>query len=228
VTIRSDIQSLAPGAVVELFDLDVGGTMFRFHAGVNALGNDVVWQTNTYTRLPIQASGFEWRSSGTLPRPKVQIANANGLIGGLTRQNNDLVGSVLTRRRTFVRYLDAINFPGGANPSADPTAALPSEVYFVARRAAENPAVIEFELAAALDVAGVRLPRRQVVQNVCTWLYRGTECGYAGDPVAMANDQATSDPLLDKCGKRLSSCKLRFGEHGELPYGGFPAAGLLR
>lgn len=228
MTVRSDIQSLAPGAVVELFDLDVGGTMFRFHAGVNELGNDVVWNGNTYTRLPIQADGFEWRGSGTLPRPKVRVANANGLIGGLARQNNDLVGAVLTRRRTFVRYLDAINFPGGSNPSADPTAALPNEVYFVARKAGENPAVIEFELAAAMDVAGVRLPRRQVVQNVCPWTYRGPECGYTGGAVAQANDQPTSDSLLDKCGKRLASCELRFGSNSELPFGGFPAAGLLR
>lgn len=228
MTIRSDIQKLDPGSVVELFDLDVGGTMFRFHAGVNELGNDVVWQTNTYTRMPLQASGFEWRSSGTLPRPRVQVANVNGLIGGLARENNDLVGSVLTRRRTFVRYLDAANFPGGVNPSEDQAAALPSEIYMVARKTAENPVLVEFELAAAMDVHGVKLPRRQVVQNVCPWLYRGTECGYSGGPVALANDQPTSDADLDRCGKRLASCKLRFGEHGELPFGGFPSAGLLR
>lgn len=202
--------------------------MFRFHAGVNELGNDVVWQTNTYTRMPLQASGFEWRSSGTLPRPRVQVANVNGLIGGLARENNDLVGSVLTRRRTFVRYLDAANFPGGVNPSEDQAAALPSEIYMVARKTAENPVLVEFELAAAMDVHGVKLPRRQVVQNVCPWLYRGTECGYSGGPVALANDQPTSDADLDRCGKRLASCKLRFGEHGELPFGGFPSAGLLR
>ncbi|TCS68254.1 hypothetical protein EDC61_1305, partial [Sulfuritortus calidifontis] len=30
------------------------------------------------------------------------------------------------------------------------------------------------------------------------------------------------------CGKRLASCKLRFGPYAELPFGGFPAVGLLR
>jgi hypothetical protein len=26
----------------------------------------------------------------------------------------------------------------------------------------------------------------------------------------------------------MASCKARFGEHAELPFGGFPAAGLVR
>jgi phage-related protein len=34
--------------------------------------------------------------------------------------------------------------------------------------------------------------------------------------------------VMDQCGKRLDSCKLRFGEGAVLPYGGFPAAGLVR
>jgi len=41
------------------------------------------------------------------------------------------------------------------------------------------------------------------------------------------NDQPTTIIASDVCGKRLSSCRARFG-FGELPFGGFPAAGLLR
>src|SRR6185436_7754424 len=48
------------------------------------------------------------------------------------------------------------------------------------------------------------------------------------------NDAVAALPLDDpwytqeKCGKRLSSCKLRFGENAELPFGGFPGAGLIK
>lgn len=231
MTLSSDIQKLAPGALVDLFELDatgIGGTVVRFHAGVNGLGNDVVWQGNTYTRFPIEAEGFEWNGKGTLPRPKLRVANITGLIGALARELDDLVGAKVTRRRTFVKYLDAVNFSGGVNPTADPNAHFTDEVYFVERKAAENSVFLEFELAAAFDVQGVMLPRRQVVQNVCTWRYRGAECGYAGGAVANRNDQATTVLADDACGKRLASCKLRFGEYAELPYGGFPAVGLLR
>ncbi|APC20854.1 hypothetical protein BME99_10860 [Pseudomonas protegens] len=49
-----------------------------------------------------------------------------------------------------------------------------------------------------------------------------------GGPVADENDIIVTDASKDKCGGRLSSCKLRFGENNPLPYGSFPAAGLLR
>jgi hypothetical protein len=32
----------------------------------------------------------------------------------------------------------------------------------------------------------------------------------------------------DRCGKRLQSCRLRFGIKGALPFGGFPGANLTR
>lgn len=232
MTIRSDIQKLEPGAILVLFEVHVGAEVFRFHAGTNALGGDVVWQGNTYVRFPIDAEGFEWRGQGTLPRPKLRAANVSGLLGALVRENNDLVGCKVVRRRTLARYLDAVNFPGGVNPSADPNAEIDAEVYFIDRKATENAVVVEFELAAALDVHGVKLPRRPVVQNVCTWLaiggYRGPYCGYTGGPVADVLDQPTSDPAVDRCGGRLASCKLRFGAFAELSFGGFPAAGLIR
>ena len=228
MTIREDIQKLEPGAIVEMFDVHVGVDVFRFHSGTNQLGGDLVWQGNEYLRFPIEADGFEWKGSGTLPRPKLRVANVTGLVGALVRENNDLVGCKVIRRRTFARYLDAVNFPGGVNPAADPNAAFPDEVYFIDRKATENAVVLEFELAAAMDVHGVLLPRRQVIQNVCTWRYRSPECGYAGGAVADINDAATSDMAADQCGKRLASCKLRFGDYAELPFGGFPAAGLIR
>lgn len=114
------------------------------------------------------------------------------------------------------------------NPTADPTAAMADDVYYIDRKANENKYLIEFELAASFDVGGVQLPRRVVIQNVCPWVYRGAECGYAGGAVAKADDTATAILAQDACGKRLSSCKLRFGTYAELPYGGFPSAGLIR
>ncbi|MEI6358786.1 MAG: phage minor tail protein L [Synechococcus sp. ELA619] len=39
------------------------------------------------------------------------------------------------------------------------------------------------------------------------------------------NDNEVFSAEEDKCGHRLSSCKLRFGANGQLPYGGFPGIG---
>ena len=229
--IESDVQKLNPGQLVELFELDptsIGGSIVRWHSGVNGLGNNIVWQGNTYSRFPVEAQGFSKTGKGTMPRPSIRVANVSGLIGAMARELSDLVGAKVIRRRTFAKYLDAINYPGGVNPSADPNVGFPDEIWFVDRKAAENGVFIEFELAAAFDVAGVKLPRRQCIQNVCVWAYRSTECGYTGGPVADKNDVRTTNAAQDQCGKRLASCKLRFGQHAELPFGGFPAVGLIR
>lgn len=232
MTARADVQRLEPGAIITLYTLDltvIGGTdVLRFTAdGPNELGGDIVWAGQPYVKFPIEADGFERTGQGALPRPRLRVANVTGLVGALAIGMGDLLGAKLTRERTFVRYLDAANFAGG-NPQADPNQYLDREIWFVDRKSSENPIFVEWELAAAFDVAGVLLPRRQFVQNLCTWRYRGPECGYTGGPVADGNDQPTSDPAKDRCGKRLASCKLRFGAYAELPFGGFPGVGLIR
>ena len=231
MTIQQDLQKLQAMQLIELFELDAttaGGTLVRFHNGTNGLNSAVTWQGLIYTPFPVEASGFEFTGRGQLPRPTLRVANATGLMGALVRSYQDLVGSKLTRRRTLMKYLDAVNFSGGTNPTADPTAYLPDDVFYIDRKASENKIQIEFELAAAFDVSGVTLPRRYVVQNVCPWKYRGGECGYTGTTHFNSNDAPVGTLALDVCGKRLSSCKARFGQYAELPFGGFPAAGLVR
>ena len=230
MSIKSDVQKLNPGALIELFILDatpIGGELYHFHAGTNELLGEVVWQGVSYTRYPVEADGFEWRGTGTAPRPKIRAANIGGVLGAAVRMSDDLIGARVFRKRTFARYLDAVNFKAG-NPTADPTVAFPDEIYFIDRKATENRVMIEWELVSATDLVGVKLPRRQIIANVCPWRYRGEECNYTGGPVADVNDYATSDAARDACGKRIKSCKLRFGANGVLRFGGFPAAGLVR
>jgi len=119
------------------------------------LGADIVWQGNTYTRLPIEANGFTKSGRGTQPRPTLKASNVAGTLGALVRDNEDLVGSKFTRRRTFVKYLDAANFSGG-NASADPNVYFADEIWYVDRKASENGIFIEFELASAMDLTNVK------------------------------------------------------------------------
>lgn len=229
--ITSEIQKFNPSAIMELFVVDLtslGGSTYYFHAGKNGLNSNVVWQGNTYFPYPVVATGFDYSTNGQLPRPKMVFSNVTGTITALVLQYADIVGAKITRKRTLAKYLDAINFTGSVNANADATAEFPDEIYYIDRKTTENKNIVEFELAAAFDVTGVQLPRRQIIQNVCVWQYRGAECGYAGTNYFDANDNAVGGSGHDICGKRLSSCKARFGEYAELPFGGFPAAGLTR
>ncbi len=229
--IRAEIQKLAPSAVIELFVLDLSlfsqGSVY-FHAGTNSLQQRVTWQGKTYEAFPIQVEGVEFNGNGQIPRPKLKVANVTGAITAMVLIYQDLVGAKITRKRTLAKYLDAVNFPGGVNPTADLTAEFADDIYYIDRKSRETRDVIEFELAASFDLEGVNLPRRQIVQNVCPWRYRSSECGYTGTSYFDANDQFVASSTQDICGKRLSSCQARFGQNAELPFGGFPAAGLFR
>jgi lambda family phage minor tail protein L len=227
MAIRADIQSLAPSARVTVYELDAtaqGGAISRFHAGTNQLGTSVIWQGQAYLPWPITAEGFEWAAQGQPPRPKVAISNQNGLVSALLRDYDDLVGAKLTRKATLAKYLDAVNFTAG-NPAADPSVFFPDEIYYVKRKTREAE-VVEWDLGTLYDVQGVMLPLRPVIAT-CWWRYRGAECGYTGTNYFRATDEMTINPPEDVCGKRLSSCKARFGADAALPFGGMPAAGLV-
>lgn len=230
MTLATDVQKLEPGSIVELFELDLtpfGGDLLRFHAGTNGLLANVTWDGNVYTAFPVAASGFEFNGQGQAPRPKLMVSNVVGSITALVLQYDDLVGAKVTRRRSLVKYLDAVNFAAG-NPSADPSAEFPHDIFYIDRKSVETNEIVEFELAPAMDITGVMLPRRQIIQNICPWKYRSSECGYTGTNYFDANDVSVGTLALDVCGKRLGSCKVRFGQYAELPFGGFPVAGLFR
>lgn len=216
----ADLQQPSPSAIIELFEIQLftaihgENTIYRFHNGVNAKnGGNVVWAGNTYQRMPIEAEGFEYSGTGQLPRPTVRVSNLFGTISAiLLALPRGLEGAQLTRIRTLARYLDATNFPGNVNPygTPDTTAEFPREVFYISQKTRENRDVVEFECAAAFDLAGVRLPRRQAIANICQWTYRSAECGYAGASYYDANDNAVTTLAADVCGKRLSSCRKRF------------------
>ena len=176
----SEVQKINPSAIIELFVLQLdtalhgANTIYRFHAGSNLNANgEIVFAGNSYLRFPIEATGFAYQR-GQLPRPKVIISNATGLISSILQSvnyvtaGNDLTGATFTRIRTMARFLDAVNFPQDSNGNhvnplgtPDPTAEFKRQIFIVDRKSAENREVVEFELAAAIDMAGVRAPKRQ-------------------------------------------------------------------
>jgi len=212
--------------------------VFRFHAGTNLNNNaNVYWAGEEYLAFPIEADGFDYSGNGQLPRPKIRVSNILNTITALILTLPDgLEGAKVTRIRTLARYIDSTNFPGtvallaqdgselitqggglisaeATNPfgTPDPTAEFPREIYYVDRKTVENRDVVEFELAAAFDLAGISAPKRKCVANICQWVYKSTECGYSGG--------------LPTCLKTLTDCKAHFGATAELPFGSFPGIG---
>ena len=229
-----ELAKLNPSAIIELFELHLDNTLhgstdvYRFHAGANAdVDGNVVFNGNTYTRIPVKADGFEFTNTGTLPRPTLTISNLDGtmttllLLVNATTAGNDLGGAEVRRIRTLKKFLDG-------ESTADPNAKFPDERWYVDRKANESRDSVTFELASKFDLAGQKLPKRQIVANVCQWVYRSSECSYTGSNYFDVNGNTVSTLAADVCGKRVASCKLRFGNNGELPFGSFPGAGLTQ
>lgn len=229
MTIAQELSGLQASAKVVLYVLDaspIGGEVLRFHNGTNQLNQPVVWQGQTYQPFPIEAEGFEVRTQGPAARPKIRVADRFGLISVLLMQFGNLEGALLIRKVTHARFLDAVNFPGGVNPEANPDEAYPDDTWVVDRVSRDDATVIEWELASPLDLEGMTVPGRRCDQLVCSWRYRSADCGYTGGPVAKADDTPTADPGQDECSQLISGCKLRFGKL--LPFGAFPGIGLNR
>lgn len=232
-SVYADLSVLTPNAIIELFELHYDNTLhgstdiLRWHAGVNAnVTGNITWNSNNYTRLPVKAEGFEYTNSGQLPRPTLTVSNLAGTVTALlidvnkTTVGNDLTGAKVKRIRTLKKFLDG-------ESAADPYATFPVEEWFIDRKAIESRDIVSFELASKFDLSNKELPNRQVVANICQWQYRSSECSYTGSNYFDVNNNTVSTLAQDACGKRLSSCKKRFGENGELPFGSFPGAGLL-
>ena len=220
-----ELAKINPSAIIELFELRLDSTLhgssdvYRFHSGSNAdIDGNIVFNSQTYTRIPVKAEGFEYSNTGTLPRPTLSISNLDGtmttllLLVNATTAGNDLGGAEVRRIRTLKKYLDG-------ESAADPNARWPEERWFVDRKAFESRDQVTFELASKFDLAGQKIPKRQVIANVCQWKYRSSECSYTGSNYFDVNGNSVGSLAEDVCGKRVSSCKLRFGDTAELPFG---------
>ena len=171
--LQKTLQGSDAKTIVELFDFELNTaqhgttTVYRFTNTKNEIGNDIVWQGNTYTAIPLKAEGYEMSGQGTLPRPTISVANLLGTFTTIIALLPDgLEGCKVTRTRTLAKYLDAVNFTGGSNSDADPTSYFkPRDIYFIDRKAIENRDVVSYEMCSAFDLAGVRLPKRQILPD---------------------------------------------------------------
>ena len=220
--LNSAIQTLEPGKLVTLYEIDgesIGAGIYRFHADRTA--GVITFGGLNYSPWPMEADGFEATGTGTAASPKLTMANVDGFITALCLSFRNMIGAKFIRRRTLSQFLDG-------QPEADYDEQFPQEIWRIEQLLGRDPTQATFELASDIDFRGQMIPARQIVANVCPWRYRGPECGYNGGPVADINDNPTSDPTKDNCSRFTRGCKFRFGEYGELPFGGFPSAGLVR
>jgi len=180
--------------IIELFEVDTSrysGEIIRLHNGKTIQG-DIVFNSKTYKAYPFEVSDFEVKGDGSLPRPKITMANIDGFISQMIQGKNDFVGLKVKRIRTFLKYLDAENFADNINPFGTPdyTARFPDDSFIINQKQEESKNYVAFELVSALDMEEANVPTRIMYSHHCPWSYRGEGCDYGSLSLAKTNTWA--------------------------------------
>lgn len=234
--IQQKLHKPAVSEIVSLFSLDatnLGAPEIVRFCSSTVSTSTVSFDGNLYLPIPIDTKGFERTASGELPRPTIKVGNVNGVITGMIITYRDLVGAKLTRIKTLKEFLDGQNNP-------DPTQVFMEESYIIQQKKSHNKLFIEFQLTSVLDQETEKLPRRIAVADYCSLCYRRwnsntatfeyaefDSCPYAGNTYVNEKGEVVADPKQDKCGKKLSDCKQRFGNQ-PLPGTFFPGMRRIR
>ena len=212
--LNKEMFSLNPDILINLYEIDfsiiqhsleilqaqIGLTVssdliYRFCGMINGT-NPIIWQGNSYQPLPIESEGFEQKSDGRMARPKLNIANPEGMFSRILRTNKDFVGCRVTRKRTYLKFLDEDNFQNrnlqdGVNPFgiSDPEAHFPDDVYFISKKVNEDSTSIQLELTSIIEIENAYIPGRIIHGDFCSWSYRcDIGCKYKGGPVETAKN----------------------------------------
>ena len=189
---------------------------------------DIIWQGQAYSPIPIQSDGLEMRGDGKASTPSLALANnidgIQGAISAMCLQYDDFAGARLTVINTMAKYLDAANFTDG-NPQA--ANEYRKQLWYVEQKTSENASAVTFELSNPVDFEGARIPSREIT-SYCHWAvhgrYRGSECKYMGTARFDKKGNPTTDAAKDQCGGRLSDCRIRNNENN---FGGYPSSSLI-
>lgn len=217
INLNRQMVSIMPDVVVELFEIDFSNLQYIFEEFANLLDtspssepiyrfssmqngtNPIYWKGNAYQPLPIEASGFESKSDGKMPRPTLRIASPVGLLSKIVKMNKDFLGCKVTRKRTYAGFLDNNNYLNRnlndliKNPfgMSDPGASFLDDVFYINKKSGEQNSVIEFELTSVLEIEDSMVPARVILSRYCNWTYRcKIGCGYKGLPIETGSSKS--------------------------------------
>ena len=158
----SDIVELnQTSAFVELFTIDLtalGDIQYNFTPNLNNNGTNVVFGSTTYVPLPIITTGWDYAASGSPAKPELSISNVSAVLLHKVVALGDLVGGIVTRRRTFEKYL-----VGGASPDA--TRFIGPDTFIIEQKIYHDNTIITWQLTSIIDRLGILLPRRQILRD---------------------------------------------------------------
>ena len=156
---------------------------------------DITYDGITYTRFPISHETISGNTEGSIDTVVVSVSNISRLIESYL-EDYDLRGKKVTIKTVW------------ANKLADASAYM-DDIFYIDKYTASQDAV-SFTLTSKFDLLSVQIPSRKYSRNYCSWVFKSTECGYAGGETT--------------CSKTKQRCKVlanytRFGGFPSIPTG---------
>ena len=213
-TLIDAVQKQDPGSeLVELFELELPAGTQYFHSGLEADSTTVQFREKaspydikTYTAIPIEMKGIERKTDGASSRPSLTVANVLSTFSdAISITNKDLIGKRVVRRTTLKKYLVGEDDPGG---TSSPPIEFPTEKFYIDRIAGENKVSITFELAAASDLEGLKLPNRIVIGKYCGWEYQGASRADRGGCIWPTNSKIKIGDTEHKAYFNIEDCPI--------------------
>lgn len=164
--------------------------------------DDVVFDTDTYYKLPFEIEPIENQSRGQIPQVNLRLSNVTRVIQTYLEQFDGGIGSTVRLIVINSEHLDDVT----------PAQYAELELNFEVIGAEANANWVTFTLGVPNPLNKL-FPLHRYIANHCNWVsrFKGVECGYSG--------------LITTCDGTLSNCRIlsnsaRFGGFVGLDLGG--------
>lgn len=168
-----------------------------------AANNEAVsWDSQTWTPFPFEIDELGEESKGEIPQVVIRVGNQSRVMEQYLQDYDSYCktnGFAAITCDLFV--VNTLNL-GSATPEVQHT--------FDLKQTGTDAEWAYFTLGAGNPWTR-RAPLNRILRNQCRWIFKGTECAYAG---------ATTT-----CNKTLSACRAMTGGSNSIRFGGFPGVG---
>jgi len=148
---------------------------------------DVTFNSTVYTKFPITHDTINENSDGEIQEVTVRVANADRAVQYYV-ENYSLMWKKFVIKEIFIGTSEYLTYN------------------FLIKSCKCTKSIATFILSSGIDILGLVIPNRKMIQNYCPWTFKDSNCLYSG-----------SDTV---CEKTFNDCKKKDNLNN---YGGFPA-----
>tara|TARA_R110000796_G_scaffold11041_5_gene36915 strand:+ start:9094 stop:9600 length:507 start_codon:yes stop_codon:yes gene_type:complete len=148
-TLQQNAAGLELGSVIEFLQIDLtqfGEGIIRVYNSIDLTSpTSVTFLGVEWTPVPFESEGWGFTGSGGTPRPRITVADYDGILLGLAMEYQDLIGATITRYETTYENLVDGTYYG-------------PEIWQIFQKVESDGNTMKIELASPLDIKSKKIP----------------------------------------------------------------------